>query len=66
MLVVCSRAGGMTVETVLVASAILDPDGSTQEAEGFADLVFQKALIGKVELYGAVGEEDEGGEATPA
>src|SRR5580658_10638685 len=47
------------IYNLLLSGSVLDPDGSAYEAEGRADLVFQKSLIGKVELYGAVGEEHE-------
>ena len=38
---------------------LLDPDRRAHESEGFANLVFQKALVGEVQLHLAVGEEDE-------
>ena len=44
-----------------VARADLEPDGRACEAEGFADLIFEEALEGEVQLHLAVGEEDEGG-----
>ena len=42
-----------------VSGAILDPDRRSHETKGTANLIFQKALIGKVELYFAVGKDNE-------
>src|SRR5229473_3665214 len=63
----CARrtAGGgcphMRVAALRISGAVFDPDWCANKAEGFADLVFQEALVGEVEFDGAVGEEDEGG-----
>src|SRR5262249_49827704 len=46
-------------EVGLLPGPYLDPDRRAQEAEGTADLVFQKTLIRKVQLHLAIGEEDE-------
>src|SRR6185437_1435104 len=40
--------------------AVLDPDRRTNETEGLADLVFQKALVGKMQFHILVGEENKG------
>ena len=42
-----------------ISRPILDPDWGAYEAESFANLIFQKALIGEMELHLAVGEENE-------
>src|SRR5438128_12438812 len=43
-----------------VARAVFDPDRRADEAESLANLIFQEALIGEVQLHGAIGEQDEG------
>jgi hypothetical protein len=45
----------------LVLRTHLDPDRSTHEAKGVANLVFQEALIGKVQFHLAVGKKNERG-----
>ena len=44
-----------------ISRPVLDPDRRSYKSEGFADLVFEKALVGKVQLDGAVGEQHERG-----
>src|SRR5690242_15953723 len=44
----------------LVSGAVLDPDGSTDKAEGGPDLVFQKALVREMQFHFPVGKQDEG------
>ena len=43
--------------TVLVSGSIFDPDRRAQKSEGFSDLVLQKPLIRKMQLYCAVGKQ---------
>ena len=42
-----------------ISCSVLDPDWGADEAKGFADLVFQEALVGEMEFHGAVCEKDE-------
>src|SRR5271165_3089726 len=42
-----------------LARAVLDPYRSAHKAESRADLVFQKTLVRKVQLDGAIGEQNE-------
>ena len=44
-----------------ISRPVLDPDRRSYKSEGLADLVFEKALVGKVQLDGAVGEQHERG-----
>jgi len=45
---------------LFVAGFYFEPDGGSDEAEGLAHLVFQKALEAEVQLHIAVCEQDEG------
>src|ERR1035438_9997816 len=56
-----SRGGGRYASGVdlRISCSVLDPDWCAQKSESFADLIFEKTLVGKVELDGAVGEEHE-------
>src|SRR5271165_5704262 len=44
---------------LIVSRPVLDPDRRAHESKRRANLVLQKALIREVQLYRAVGEEDE-------
>src|SRR5262249_49169798 len=43
----------------LAAWTVLDPDGCPQKPEGLPDLVLQKTLVGEVQLYVFVCEENK-------
>src|SRR5207245_3077340 len=49
-----------TVFSRLISRPVLNPNWRAREAEGTADLVFQEALIGEVQLHRPVSEENEG------
>src|SRR5882724_323903 len=49
----------MTLDKTLVPSPVLDPDRRADKAERMANLVFQKSLIGEVQLHLAIGEDEK-------
>src|SRR5215469_9009911 len=48
-------------QTELMPGPHLDPDWRAYKSKGAPDLVFQKALVGEVQLYLAVRKQDERG-----
>jgi hypothetical protein len=51
------RWGESNGDSFLIPGPVLDPNRRPQKSEGFPNLVFQKTLVGEVELHCAVGEE---------
>ena len=49
-----------------ISRAVFDPDGGADEAEGFADLVFQEALVGEVSFTARLVKRTKVGGATEA
>src|SRR5271167_3475605 len=52
---------GFVLRLLGVSGSVLDPDRRSYKSKSFPNLVFEKALVGKVQLDGAVGEKYERG-----
>src|SRR5262244_2608488 len=54
-----SRATSESRWSFSIPRPVLNPDRCSNKTKGFANLILQESLIGKVQLHCAVGEQDE-------
>src|SRR5215468_12701886 len=52
--------GSLCRQLYLATRTVFNPDWCSQKSEGLADLVFQKTLVGEVQLHVLIGKENKG------